>query len=508
MMRWTRRVQAVSLSVLILFGTLEGPADASGVPRISRVATVAQKSSCASGLKVRWHRVRGASYQVRWARTKAGLGQATPISIGRTRTVLPVTGKSYVQVRAVRGSRTGAWSRPRVGRVGAHARASSKLAKPALSGHGLPGGVQFTWGCTRGAVRYRVLWAAAPHGYWPKTTNYASGWLPQGARGATFAVPATPQSGDHMLGVAYANPVWGRLKARNKRGGTRLSVGWTPVFPTAPDPGPGDALRIGTYNVMRSPGPGARVNAIAANIAQHGLTVVALQEASAATGSAVKSALGADWQLVPSGSLSTQQILYRSDRYQVRQSGAFNIGNWKDKAHPVVTPWATLTPITSAHPGHGQDFTVTSVHFTLNDAASALEKKRENGLSAQEVVRTMASVGKGGPVVVAGDLFNQRDPFGDTPGYVEAQPTFVRSGYYDAMAAQRKVNIGYATYNGGGSARQTPADSGVSSRTDYLMLSGFRGSNAYVNVANWSLGGLVPSDHNLVYADLTVPFAP
>jgi hypothetical protein len=120
----------------------------------------------------------------------------------------------------------------------------------------------------------------------------------------------------------------------------------------------------------------------------------------------------------------------------------------------------------------------------------------------------MAPLAQAGPVVLAGDLFNQREPFGDTPGYVEAQPTLVRSGYYDAMAAQQKTNIAYATYNGAGGARQAPADSGVSSRTDYLMLSGFRGSKAYVNVANWSLNGLVPSDHNLVYADLTVPFAP
>lgn len=508
MMRWPRRVLAVSLSALLLLGTSEVAADASAVPRISRVATVAQKSSCASGLKVHWHRVRGASYEVRWARSKAGLGQATPVAVGRTRTVLPVTGKSFVQVRAVRGGRTGAWSRPSVGRVGAGSRVSSKLAKPALSGFGLPGGVQFTWGCTSGAVRYRVQWAAAPHGYWPKTTNYATGWLPQAARSATYAVSATPHAGDYMLNVAYANPVWGRLVAGNKRGGKRLSVGWTPVFPAAPDPGPGDPLRIGTYNVMLSPGPGARVNAIAANIAEHGLTVVALQEASATTASAVKAALGAGWEAVPPASLSTQQILYRSDRYAVRQYGTFNLTNWKDGAHPVVTPWATLSPKSSISPGHGRDFSVASVHFTLNDAASALEKKRQNGQSAQELARSMAPLAQAGPVVLAGDLFNQREPFGDTPGYVEAQPTLVRSGYYDAMAAQQKTNIAYATYNGAGGARQAPADSGVSSRTDYLMLSGFRGSNAYVNVANWSLNGLVPSDHNLVYADLTVPFAP
>jgi hypothetical protein len=112
---------------------------------------------------------------------------------------------------------------------------------------------------------------------------------------------------------------------------------------------------------------------------------------------------------------------------------------------------------------------------------------------------------------VAGDLFNLREPFGDVAGHVEAQPTFVRRGYYDSMAALRKTGIQYTTYNGGTgttSARQSPSPAGVASRTDYLMLKGFRGSNGYVNVVNWSSGGIDPSDHNLVYADLTVPFAP
>jgi hypothetical protein len=40
------------------------------------------------------------------------------------------------------------------------------------------------------------------------------------------------------------------------------------------------------------------------------------------------------------------------------------------------------------------------------------------------------------------------------------------------------------------------------------MLKGFRGSNAYTTVANWTWGGITPSDHNLVYADVTVPYAP
>jgi hypothetical protein len=117
----------------------------------------------------------------------------------------------------------------------------------------------------------------------------------------------------------------------------------------------------------------------------------------------------------------------------------------------------------------------------------------------------------GDPVIVAGDQRYLREPFNDVPGYVEGPPTFVRAGYYDAMAAVRKTGIAYTTVNAINrlpSAQQKPRASGVATRSDYIMVKGFRGSNAYVNVANWSYGELVPSDHNLVYADLTVPLEP
>ncbi len=509
MLRWLRRLLVMSLCTLVLFGASEGAADASGMRRVSGVDVVGQRW-CGSSLKVRWHKVSGASYEVRWARSKAGLRTARPKAVGRPKAwvgPLSLTGKSYIQVRAIRGRRAGAWSKIRVGHFSNH-----PLAKPALSGHGVTGGVRFTWGCDNYATRYRVLWSAAPHGYWPNTTNYATGWLSQDARTSSFRVPTVAQSGDHMLGVGYANPVWGRLQAGNSNGGTRLSVGWIPVFPAPPNPGTGDRLRIGTYNVMLDPGAGSRTNAIATNIGQHGLAVVALQEANTNTARAVSAALGSGWAYVASGDKSDQQILYRTDKYRVDRSGTFNVRNPKDPGSPVLTPWAHLVPLASASPGHGRPIYVTSVHFTLDPKKSDLNKKRDNGLSAMDVVNEMGRIDTNGePLVVAGDLFNMREPYGDVSGYVEAQPTFVRHGFYDSMAAQHKSGIQFTTFNGGSgnnSVRQAASPAGVASRTDYLMLKGFRGSNAYVNVVNWSSGGITPSDHNLVYADLTVPFAP
>jgi endonuclease/exonuclease/phosphatase family metal-dependent hydrolase len=356
-----------------------------------------------------------------------------------------------------------------------------------------------------------VAWSAVPFGKWP-TRSFVSKWLPKRTRSSTFVMPAVPQPGDHMLGVAYANPVFGQLYARNARGTVRRSAGWVPVFPAAPDPGPGDPVRFGTYNVLGGPTGGARINAIAANIRDHGLSIVALQEANEQTSLAVTQALGSNWAYLhfQTGSVPSppQQILYRTDSYRLLDKGTFPVSNTVDPSTPVVTPWARLMAVQAS--AASQSFLVTSVHEMDNTNRSVMDRKRDSGNFAREVMANVDRVNPGGlPVIVAGDLNYLREPFNDVPGYVEAPPTLVRGGYYDAMAALSKTNIAYSTFNGGNgmAARtQTAIRSGVAARSDYIMLKGFRGSNAYVNVANWSLNGLVPSDHNLVYADLTVPF--
>lgn len=380
-----------------------------------------------------------------------------------------------------------------------------RTAAPRLYGHGVPGGVQFTWPRTKGAVRYRVAWSAAPFGKWP-TRRFVTRWLPKSARSSTFSVPVVAQPGDYMLGVAYAHPVFGRLYTKNRRGHVRQSAGWVPVFPAPPSPGTGDALRIGTYNVMAA-SAGPRANAIAANINAHGLGVVAFQEATTTTAQAVVSALGREWAYVSYPS-SQEQILYRKTVYRVVSSGVFNVYNAKTPGTPLITPWARFA-LVNPNP-HSRPFLVASTHVTENAAKSMMDRKAESGREARDMMNGVNAVnGASNPAIIAGDLHDLRTPFGDVPGYVEAPPTLVRGGYYDAMAAVSKSNIAYRTFNGGNgitAAALTPAPSGNASRTDYIMLRGFRGSAAYVNVANWSWNGVTPSDHNLVYADVVVPF--
>jgi hypothetical protein len=502
MLRWLRRLLGRLLitgtCALLICAGLQIAADAS-VARVAGVHAGAQ-NRCAGTVRVKWHAVKGATYQVRWASARSRLGAATPLAARRHAASIgpvPVSGATYVQVRAVRHGKAGAWSKTEKVRFG-----SSRFGQPcALSGHGVPGGVEFTWGATPGATRYRVRWAAAPFGKWPDGATYVSGWLPGTARSSVFAVSQTPQAGDHMLGVAYANPVWGQLEARNAKGTVRHSAGYTPVFPAVPDPGPGTPLRIGTYNVETAPA-GARAHAIAVNISTHGLGVVALQEANATTADAVVRELGGDWTYVAYPN-TPQQILYRSGSYVYdKAQGTIPVHNYATGA-TINTPWVRLKPARAS--SAEQSFYVVSAHFQENPNSSAMDKKQQTGLEAQAVMAGInAANTSGSPVIVAGDMHYLREPFSDVGGYVEAPPTFVRGGYYDAMAALSKVNVGYATFNGG--QRQDPSQTGVSPRADYIMLKGFRGSNAYVNVANWSLGGSIPSDHNLVYADVTVPF--
>jgi hypothetical protein len=506
MLRCLRRLAATTLCTLLLVTGFQVTAEASGVPRVSGV-TVTGQDWCNAKIRLRWKRVSGATYQVRWSSAKARLRSAVPMSV-RRRTVAagPVSmkGSSYLQVRAIRHGRVGAWSKIRVARFTSH-----WPGEPRLSGYGVPGGATFTWGCTPYASRYRVMWGAVPFGKWPATPSYVSGWLPGTARSSTFSVPAVPQPGDYMLGVAYANPVWGRLEAGNPNGGVRLSTGWVPVFPTPPEPGPGDPMRIGSYNVM-APVASQRVAAVAANIRDHQLSVVALQEAGSSMAQAVVSALGGDWALVAQGNSYSEQILYRTSVYQVRASGSIAVPNPMDRSRPLPAPWARLAPVAGS--ARSQPVYVVSAHVTDDPNLSGMDDKRDAGLVAQALMAGIDNVNtSSSPVIIAGDLHYLREPFNDVAGYVEAPPTLVRGGYYDAMAALTKTNIAYSTFNGGNGTtaeRQSPVQSGVSGRADYIMLKGFRSSNAYVNVANWSWNGIIPSDHNLVYADVTVPYAP
>ncbi|WP_148046199.1 hypothetical protein [Nocardioides marmoriginsengisoli] len=486
---------------------LTAPSAEAAVAKVSGVTSVSA-DWYNSKLTVRWKAVRGTIYQVRWASSKAGLARAKPIAARVPRATSPTLNRcvtSYVQVRAFKGRVAGKWSTPK------GLRFTNKRANPvAMTGTGITDGVTFSWPYTSFASRYRVLWNAAPFGRFPGAATYVGGgWFGQTARSATLKLPTVPKIGDKMMGVAYANPVYAQMQANNACKPTDIPHNqFIYAFPKAPDPGTGDKFRVGTYNVEANP-TGARLATIADNIGDHGLQVVLLQEANAATAESVARALGSTWSKVDSILASDQQILYRNTYFDLVANNTFEVGpNPRPPNKPLVTPWARLKVKDADPAAVERSVIVSSVHFLENTAASAYSQKASTGVQARDAIAELARINRDNvPVIVGGDFRYKREPFCDEPACdIEAPPTFVRGGYYDAMAAVTKVNFKYPTNQDNHSTSVANA-SGVATRADYLMLKGFRGSLRYENVINRFLPGTrtTPSDHNLVLADVVLP---
>jgi hypothetical protein len=512
MLRRLTRLLITALCTVLLVSLVTSTAEAgTRKPKVFGV-TRAGQDWYHSKLLIKWRAVPASSYQMRWSWTPSKLVYSKVIRTGTSGGTYASglhRGKTwYFQVRAIRSGVVGPWSKARGLRfVNAWPKA------PTLYQSSLPGAVRFSWKYTPYASRYRVRRSAAWYGQWPGGPTYVDrstgGWVSQTVRSSTYTVPSKPGPGDNYLAVDYANPVFAQIEANNGyRTGASQKSKWVAAFPTPPAPAPGDPVRMGTYNTMLFP-TGNRARSIADNITAHGVTVVALQEANAATASAVVKALGSSWRSAPSGAQAQQQILYRIEKFSLLDSGKFNVPNPRDAGSPLVTPWARLSPV-NPNQGHSQNFIVASVHFAENPNRSQLEKNRDTGLAAQAAMKGIDAANYGDePVIVAGDLRYGREPYGDPDGYRAAQPTFVRAGYYDAMAAVKRVNSQYSVVNSIGgqpSAHQAPHPSGLGPRSDHILVKGFKGSSNYVNVVNWSDGGVVPSDHNLVYADVAIPY--
>jgi len=477
------------------------------VPRVFGI-TRAGQDWYSGRLKVKWTRVSGVTYQLRWADGVARLGSARVVGTASPYGVYvgPLDrGKTWqFQVRAVRSGKVGAWSTARGLRFVNYWPKGPTLAPGSQPAEA----VAFKWAAVPYASRYRVRYSPAWYGNWPGSPTYTSrasdGWVSQAARSTTWSIPTTPALGDGMLAVDYANPVFAQLEANNQfvSGASQRSA-WTLAWPTPPTPEPGDAVRLGSYNVMLGP-TGERAEAIAENISSHGVTMVALQEANASTGFEVAEALGPNWTAVATSYGAAQQILYRSDLFTVSGTGSFPVPNPRPGSGPLVTPWAKFASV-EATPGRNQSFYVVSVHFSEDASKTPIEKNRDTGLAAQAVIDSMQAVNVlDEPMIVAGDIRYGREPYGDTAGYTPAHPTFVRAGYYDAMASLSRTGSDYSVVSG--QAAQTRHPSGLGPRSDHILLKGFRGSFSYVNVTNWSKNGQTPSDHNLIYSDLAIPF--
>jgi endonuclease/exonuclease/phosphatase family metal-dependent hydrolase len=373
---------------------------------------------------------------------------------------------------------------------------------------GMNDAVRVAWRAAPGATRYRVKWAFAPWDKWPASTRYSS-WLPATTRAAILPLATNPATDRTMTATPYGNPVWSRVQSAN---GTRLGPwsAWKVSWPGVATPQSGDRVRMGTYNVMLAGQSNwaARMGRIAQNIAANGLTMVALQETLNTNGSDVASRLTSlthhTWKVASTGR-SEGRILYDSSRYSISGSGLLNdyspsgqaIHSYRTGA-TIPTPWARFKAI-----GSYRSFVVVSIHFAPSSVSGPNRTaNRQTGDSARAVVAALGQLLRSGePAVVAGDFASGYQVWGDQN---PAQPTLVRYGWYDAMAAQYKANVAFSTVNGRRTQRRAVTTGG---RADGIFLRGIRGTTLYKNVANYFMPGtrVPPSDHNLVYTDFQVP---
>ena len=381
--------------------------------------------------------------------------------------------------------------------------------RPVTSMMGMNNAVRVAWRAAPGATRYRVKWAFAPWDKWPAATRY-SAWLPASSRSAIRPLATNAATDRTMTATPYGNPVWSRVQAAN---GTRLGPwsAWKVSWPGVPTPAAGDRVRMGTYNVMLAGQQNwaARMPRIAQNIASNGLTMVALQETMSTNGSDVASRLtsltGHTWKVASTGD-SEGRILYDATRFSLKGSGLLNdyspsgqsIHSYRT-GRVIMTPWARFTAI-----GSYRTFVVISIHFAPSNVTSGpnAQSNAQTGASARAVVAALGRLLRSGePAVVAGDFAGGYQRWGDQN---PAQPTLVRYGWYDSMAAQVKGNVAFSTVNG-----RSVQSRGVTvgGRADGIFLRGIRGTTLYKNVANFFMPGtrVPPSDHNLVYTDFQVP---
>lgn len=526
---------AALLAVAIAVPTAE--ARAASVPKVSSLSAAGSSTTTAK-LGLRWRKVPGATYQVRWASSKPRLRSATRYTTTKNSTLSPALGNIcitwYAQVRARKGVRYGAWSKPKALRFSIP---RVHVPTPVTTGQTSSSQVQVRWTRAAGAQGYRLHWSPAPFGNWLGLNLYTP-YTSSAATGTAISVPV-PAAKDHFRGVAYGNPTYAQLQVR-RCGGSMVHSSWFPVFPKAPlagDSSTGNALRMGTYNVELAPtGDTTKMAALAYNIAKANLQVVALQEASAQTATdliaKLSSAQGQVWGTCGQGE---QQVMYLKSAWtevscdEVGQPADGTKGDLSDSAKtPLPTPGVHLTPSTAD--SNRRDIFVVSAHledrtrFVPN--ASIAARKLDAHDAAAALIASIASANPDSvalPTLVAGDL---KGTFGGgsplvTDGYCdesstpfcqgEGQPTFVRAGYLDSRAAVTKVGIQYGSVNKH-EGFQSPTNSGVGTRADFILVKGFPGVSRYVNLANVTFPGLpagqTPSDHNLVYADLFIPHAP
>ncbi|WP_019146107.1 fibronectin type III domain-containing protein [Aeromicrobium massiliense] len=484
-------------------------------------------------IRVRWDRATNVTgYELKWSTSRQ-------MTSARYRTVTTTSawisgvtpGRTlYLQVRARKGALADGWSTVRDVALRARRPASFPSGSSAFAVRPAANGVTVTWSKTADSTH-----AQATVGPLRSLTGIKrwTPWAAQTQKTGTKVSLTVPARDADLTSVAYGNPLWVQLWAKNgfakgDYAAPRSSHGTVgAALPTPTTPASGLPVRVGSWNVMcEGCNPDAapwstRAPRLASAVNVRDLDVLAVQEAVAGGMHAWNdldsrlSGLAVTESAVYSPNPQSNQgnrIYYRGSKLALQSKGVFGLTYAKSmtttQQDTMNVPWARFRPVGAADAA--QDFYVVAVHLPAYVGDNAAVAKRLGQVAQQLRTKVDAATEDGVPVVIAGDLNSQlyHEAAGQAAGTPGPQTTLVRSGFYDSAASQAPVNLQYASFNK--LTARTPDPSGYGLRIDHILTRGIAGSTRFENVVSYdgSVSSTPPSDHNLIVTDLQVPARP
>lgn len=300
-------------------------------------------------------------------------------------------------------------------------------------------------------------------------------------------------------------------------------------------------LRVASFNIriangsetprtaLEKPWEQRRV-VIAGQIRREGIAVVGLQEASAglvprgavpqyqdlantlgpryALTSAERYCTKPDGNNCTNGGSNSDRIIYDTSRLVLQRAGARSLdGRGEGNGSARMVAWAQFLDRNT-----GKRFFFATTHLE-----PGADKKALHASQAKEVLTEIREENTGKlPVVLVGDLASTKFSADNT-----AHTIFTKAGYVDPLGNTRKqktaakataeklTNVRYSSLNDFKPKPQTLKGYKIGSYIDYILLSSKKIRvlewETVLNLRNGRFSGVIPSDHNMVKATITLP---
>ena len=536
--RWSKATLCAALGLAVPMVTLAAPAEAA----YRRTANLQVVAPGVGTVRLDWADVAGApGYRVRYSTSRTMAASRAAWFAASTGTVKGLTpGRTYYFTSAV--------ARPTGRALGAYVGAPYPAAAPLFA---TPTGLRQTahdttsaklaWGAVSGAPGYRLRWSTSAN-----MANAASGWFPSATAKITGLRPGVA----YHFAVAVARSTGADLGGRT---GSPVTVTTSQASaptppPTAPVQVPSSgsfdlhtaSFNISTVNADAKDAPhepwAVRKSVVASQIlgqtprneTSPSADVVALQEASGsrtngkltqfqdllASLNAQKSG-NESYQGVPGVSQATK-IAYNATDVALVTSGVLTWADQETVVDPIRSmPWA-IFQIRST----GAKFFFASAH--LETASESIRRAQWN-----ELIAKVPGLSQGLPVVFGGDFNSPRGgssqcPTPANPTASAMLPLMKPAGFGDTLGQEgcgkdlistsRAASVVNGNINSANSWNRslnhyTNTD-WIGQQIDYLFASNYLAVKRWELVAdqqNYTFQGIIPSDHNMLRATITIP---